>query len=63
MTRAEELARGIQLILKYEPRAECEAQHDVLYCGGNKTQESLKQQLTDLGWHYDDDCESWAFFT
>ena len=57
----ERILKGLQIIAKYEPKADFAAEHDIIYCGdeGNYSAED-KQALDELGWFVSED--SWAFF-
>lgn len=40
------------------------AEHEVLYCHDGPPQDHADAQLlSELGWHWDDDAEGWAYFT
>jgi hypothetical protein len=61
-TKAQRIAEGLALIAAY-PSAACDAQHDVLYAGADELTDADATSLKALGWHYDDEVESWAIFT
>ena len=41
------------------------AEHDVFYAGGDGPVEDSEdgRRLLSLGWHYEDETESWAYYT
>ena len=66
MAAAVKILEGLKILLKYEPHAEADAQHDVLMAGGpkpDKLDEVDRKDLEDLGWSYDIREESWRMFT
>lgn len=64
MTRAEEIAKGILLVLKYQPTADTWAEHDMLGCGHPcaMTADDLAD-MTGWGWFVNEENQSWAHWT
>jgi hypothetical protein len=64
MITSEKIARGILLILKYEPKASIAAEHDIIYCGDYNPKILDPQDRNilenELGWFESED--SWARF-
>lgn len=63
----EKLIKGLQLIAKYEPDADWDAQHDIIYVGSGDipakmTDEEVKEMKA-LGWHIDSEDGGWAKFS
>jgi len=62
---AAKLARGLGIILKYEPGADVCAQHDILYVGNYESRERMTSEdiktLENDRWFQQE--ESWAHFT
>lgn len=66
MTKSEEIIEGLTLLADAGGNGNCDAQHDVFYADGPapaKCGPGLLAELTRLGWHWEDDVESWAIFT
>jgi hypothetical protein len=64
MARADEILKGLQILIKYNPKGWCDAQHDVLY--GPEVEnisDEDKQALLQLRWLYDASVDSWYVFT
>lgn len=56
---------GLTILLKYDPEGDCAAEHDVLYAGGGDPKEMSPEDLAkldELGWHWDEDLDSWAHY-
>lgn len=67
MNRIEEIIAGLQILNRY-PKCDVSAEHDILYAGPSsypdpKIDTDDKIALKKLGWHYDEEVESWAVFT
>lgn len=60
------IVKGLALIASLDDGIEISAAHDVIYVGTG-TWRDLPVETCDalerLGWHYDNDAESWAVFT
>lgn len=66
MAAAVKILEGLKILLRYDPEAEVDAQHDTLYAGGPKPEkldEPDRRELENLGWAYDIQCDSWRRFT
>lgn len=64
--RARGIQQGIKLLLDVLGGCEVDAQHDVIYAGGDGVDfmgEPARVKMRDWGWHWDDDFDCWAFFT
>lgn len=65
MADAKKIVEGLQILMKHGEVA-VDAQHDILCAGpgidGELTDEE-KAKLVELGWHWDEECDSWAHFT
>jgi len=63
LSGAEQIAAGLAIFIRIGS-TECAAEHDVFYsgCSGPLTDDDARE-LARLGWHYDDECDSWAIFT
>lgn len=70
--RASKIVEGLKILANYTipgglEKLSVEAQHDIIYCGPDIQQKSVTQEdtkrLEELGWHYDEESESWAAFT
>lgn len=65
MASAQEVIDGLTILMKHGAIS-VEAQHDILYAGpgidGELTDEE-KAKLEQLGWHFDEETDSWARFT
>jgi hypothetical protein len=56
---------GLKILLKYEPKGDCCAEHDEFYAGQfppEKMEEADVKKLDDLGWHWDESLPSWRKF-
>lgn len=68
MAAANKVAQGILIILKYDPKAQTDAEHDVIYCGVYSRSAPLMtpddlQAMDDLGWFQDERNDSWMRYT
>lgn len=71
MATMKDVREGLAILAKYvEENSHCiDAKHDVLYAGPACSGEDApvspddRAALEKLGWHYDDEAESWARFT
>ena len=65
MAKARAIVEGLNIMLKHG-EVECDAQHDIFCAGpginGELTDEE-KKKLEELGWHWDEEADSWAIFT
>lgn len=64
MNNAERVAKGLLIFVKYDPEADCFAEHDVIYAGPkHKALEEMsdldKRELKKLGWDFDKDNDCW----
>jgi hypothetical protein len=60
---------GLTILAKYEPKGldswGVAAEHDTIYAGGTpprKMSDEDRKELYRLGWHWDDEVESWCRF-
>lgn len=62
MTTLQQLIEGLAILGKYAP--EIAAEHDIIYAGpdANEVTPGDKIQLESLGWHIDNNSDSWARF-
>lgn len=64
MPKAKEIKEGLEILLKYTPDGWCDAQHDILCAPGPEdVSPEDRAKLITLGWHWDEECSSWAAFT
>ena len=73
MKSLDEIVGGLQLIASFSPIGDIEtsAEHDVLYAGPAREHDldhdwatvEVKAALELLGWHWDEDVDSFAHFT
>ena len=65
MASAQEVIDGLTILMKHG-KIDVEAQHDIIFAGpgidGELTKEEQDQMLK-LGWHFDEETDSWARFT
>lgn len=67
MATINEVLKGLQIIAKYEKEDPCgvSAEHDIIYAGwtvSDKLSQEDRDQLEQLGWHWDSSIDSWARF-
>lgn len=72
MATAHEIIEGLKILAQYQIPGGLEeldvcAEHDIICCGPNIkwahiTQED-REKLEELGWHFDDEADSWSRFT
>ncbi len=66
MATMKDMVEGLQILIKYDSKGDCAAEHDQLWAGSTPPMEIEKpdlQRLDDLGWFWDKDCTSWSRFT
>lgn len=62
------IIEGLKIAEKYDPGAWIDAQHDVIYAlcddpDSPKVSAEDRARLEELGFHWDDEVDSWAAFT
>ena len=63
MSKGERVCDGLSALLEYGSVEVC-AEHGVIYAGhGFQLTESDRVRMEKLGWHWDEQVESWATFT
>ncbi len=67
MATMKEIYDGLAILMKYEPEGGVDASHD-LFCaapftGRDDVSAEDQKTLDALGWHWDEDADSWARFT
>lgn len=66
MTAGVKIYEGLRILLKYQPRSDVAAEHEMIYAGGPKPDQLSdddRVELTNLGWAYDIQVSSWRKFT
>ena len=61
----ENLIEGLQILNKYK-RSGVDAQHDIIYAGppnGSVIMKDDKKRLLEIGWGFDEENDSWYYFT
>jgi hypothetical protein len=65
MAAAKDLIDGLQILMKHGA-INVEGQHDIIFAGPGIDWELSKDEqakLEELGWHFDEETDSWAMFT
>jgi hypothetical protein len=69
MATPNEIIEGLQILGKYDPKGlekgSINAEHDIIYAFpnvGNDLFPDDVKRMRELGWHFDEDTESWARF-
>ena len=67
-TQPNNVLQGLQIIARHVEDTGPEFGHDIIWAGGDfddvveKMSEEEVHEMATLGWHYDDDSNSWAHF-
>ena len=65
MASTKDVIEGLVILMKHGA-ATVEAQHDILFAGPDFDDALTKEEeakLKELGWHFDEETDSWAKFT
>lgn len=59
---------GLKILLEYEPTddGEIAAEHDIIYAGSQSPlamADTTEKLLNKLGWYWEDEMETWYYFT
>lgn len=61
--RIQRIIEGLQILAKYDPDTDITANEEELWVGaGVKPKDEDRKRLNYLGWHEDDDVESWRHY-
>lgn len=60
-TRVQKIVYGVSIVAKYDD-GDIAAEHDVIYVNSRKLTKEDKKELKECGYHWDDECNSWARF-
>lgn len=63
MSTIEQVIEGLKIFTKYG--GDISAEHDIIYAGcmiNNEISQEDQDQLTELGWKFNDGLETWYYF-
>jgi len=65
-TTMQELIEGFNILIKYSDKGDVCAEHDVIYASSEIEENTMSMEdvakMDELGWHWDEDADSWAKF-